>query len=163
MDNGVPEEEVETEKEVCMLSRITALLNVMNLKECTRVPPDETCSAMPIQSKIDAFCTTIVRTSNQKHSTDADKENTPPAKRRRKIILESESDDENMKDGSVIQQSGHQACETNTGTSTNENHAEETLTAATQAMDTIKQPQHGDGGQVSRVPRTIHTETVTVV
>ena len=130
-------------------------------KECEKIHQHKIDAAMPIQSKIDAFCHPILQTLNEKHNTLADKENKPPAKRRRIVIHDSDSEGVNVADGSVDEQLRH----ANDTISTINHHTASTIAASNHVADITSKQQHGDGDQVLpvRVPRTIHTETVTAV
>lgn len=133
----------------------------LRFKECETVPQLKIDAVMPIQSKIDAFCQPILQTLNDKHNTLADKENQPPAKRRRIVIHDSDSEGVNVADGSVDEQLRH----ANNTIGTIKHHTTSSIAASNHVGGITSKHQHGDGDQVLpiRVPRTIHTETVTAV
>lgn len=133
----------------------------LRFKECETVPHLKIDAVMPIQSKIDAFCQPILQTLNEKHNTLADKENQPPAKRRRIVIHDSDSEGVNVADGSVDEQLRH----ANDTISTIKHHTASRIAASNHVGGITSKQQHGDGDQVLpvRVSRTIHTETVTAV
>jgi hypothetical protein len=123
----------------------------------------EGCDDMPTQRKIDEFLQLNQLRSQHEHDKDEDKENRPPAKRRRIIIHDSDSDCGHIQEGSVIEQLGLDSEAINNAARPDNHLTEETMAAPTHASD-IRNQQHveaPEGEQVQRAPRTIHTETVT--